>query len=286
MAAGKQLTIGGPVDLNISPLTVAGAGTTVVSGVIGDVRSDPLVGSAWAGQVGSLTVAGSGVLILGGANTFSGDTSLQGGVLHLANAAALQNSTLDIGGGALSIDGLTSVALGGLSGSVGLSLTNTAGQAVTLTVGNNSASTTYSGVLSGSGGALVKTGSGALTLTGNNTFAGGLAISSGTLSVPTWNESGTSGPLGTTPGGIVLGDASGDVGVLAYSGSSIVTARSFTMAAGGGGGFLLPSPSTTLTLTSPIDGAGTSAWPVRERWCSPAAILIRAPPISTAAISW
>ena len=254
VAAGKQLTIGGPVDLNISPLTVASAGTTIINGSIGDVRSDPLLGSAWAGQVGSLTITGSGTLILGGSDTFSGATALQGGVLHLANAAALQNSTLNLSGGQLSLDGVTSIALGGLSGNVNFSLTNTAGQAVNLTVGNNSVSATYSGVLSG-GGALVKTGSGVLTLTGNNTFVGGLAISDGTLSVPVWNESGTSGPFGAAAGGIGMGDASGDAGVLAYSGSSVVTARSFTLAAGGGG-FLLPSSSTTLTLTSPIDGAG------------------------------
>ena len=112
VAAGKQLTLGGSVDLNVSPLVVAGGGNTVINGVIGDVRNDPVLGRAWTGQVGTLTMAGSGTLILGAANTYSGNTLISSGTLQLAHPLALQNTTLDTSGnGCLSFGGETAATL-------------------------------------------------------------------------------------------------------------------------------------------------------------------------------
>ena len=180
VAAGKQLTVGGSVDLNINPLVVAGGGNTVINGVIGDVRNDPILGSAWTGQVGTLTMAGSGTLILGAANTYSGNTLISSGTLQLAHPLALQNSTLDTSGsGCLSFGGQTAATLGGLLGPGSLSLTNTASAAVALTVGADNASTTYSGGLSGGGASLIKTGTGTLAVSGSNTYDGGTTVNSG-----------------------------------------------------------------------------------------------------------
>ena len=41
MAAGRQILIGGPLNLNISSLTLSGSGKTLISGVIGDILTDP-----------------------------------------------------------------------------------------------------------------------------------------------------------------------------------------------------------------------------------------------------
>ena len=46
------------------------------------------------GGSGSLTKAGSGVLTLGGANTFYGTTTISGGTLDLCNGKSLQGSTV------------------------------------------------------------------------------------------------------------------------------------------------------------------------------------------------
>lgn len=134
---------------------------------------------------GNLTKIGGGMLILQGANTYSGTTAVASGTLHLANAAAVQESTVYPNGGSIVFDpSVTShdFTFGGLMGSGGVSLQDSSGNAVTLTVGNNDASTTYSGSLTGSGG-LNKIGAGELTLTGANSYAGATAVNGGWLAV-------------------------------------------------------------------------------------------------------
>ena len=111
---------------------------------------------------GGLTKTGSGKLTLSGTNTFNGPTIVSSGTLAVANALALQNSTLNsAGGGAISFSATTpSATFGGLTGSGNLT-----GPSGTLSIGNNGASTIYTGALSGSG-ALAKLGNGMLTLAG------------------------------------------------------------------------------------------------------------------------
>jgi fibronectin-binding autotransporter adhesin len=130
---------------------------------------------------GGLTKTGSGTLTLSGTNTFTGNTCAALGVLWLANAKALQNSTFQCtSGGTLSFGTLTAANLGGLAGSGTLALTNTAGSAVALSVGNNNTSTTFGGCLSGSG-SLAKIGLGTLTLSAANTYSGITTVGAGAL---------------------------------------------------------------------------------------------------------
>ena len=119
----------------------------------------------------------------------------------VANAQALQNSTLDMNAadaGAVAFN--QSSTLGGLTGSRNLDLGGT-----TLSVGNNAASTTYSGTLSS--GALTKVGSGQLSLARANSYTGGTVLSAGTLSFVTGGL-GSSGNV--QPGGGVLRWESGN----------------------------------------------------------------------------
>lgn len=60
----------------------------------------------WKNQIsgtGKLTKAGTGQLTLSGANTFSGGTVLQGGVLQVANATALGNGNVNLDKGNLNL---------------------------------------------------------------------------------------------------------------------------------------------------------------------------------------
>lgn len=163
------------ISLNIlltanEPFTAA-AGNIAVNGVLSD-----------AGSGFGITVTGPKTLTLAAANTYSGNTNVNGGTLNLANSQAVQNSTVSIGtNGALSFaGGITSPTLGGLAGPGNIALATTAAQPVTLNVGGNLQSTTYSGVLSGAGG-LVKTGGGTLTLAAPlaNSYSGATLVSGG-----------------------------------------------------------------------------------------------------------
>jgi fibronectin-binding autotransporter adhesin len=127
----------------------------------------------------------SGSIALSGSNTHTGDTILSesGATLRVANALALQNSTLAGTNGTVQFSGITAATFGGLKDNRNIVLTNVAGGAVTLSVGNNGQNTTYGGALSGSG-VLRKIGAGTLTLTGANTH-GNTEINGGTLQINT-----------------------------------------------------------------------------------------------------
>jgi autotransporter-associated beta strand protein len=161
--------------------TLAGTGAITLTGAGGNITTGAgtdTINCTIAGSVG-LTKLGSGTLVLGAANTFTGLTQITGGTLQLAHSNALQNSTLDYNnyGGVLSFGSLTSATFGGLQGAQSLSLTSTGGN-VALTVGSNNASTTYSGQLSG-GGSLAKVGAGRLILTGPNSYTGLTTVMAG-----------------------------------------------------------------------------------------------------------
>ncbi len=152
---------------------------------------------------GGLTKLGAGMLILGGANTYIGGTTISSGTLQLAlgNSAGLGALTgpLTIHSATLDLNG-NSPTVGALTGNAAALITNTAVSSGTLTVGQSSSSTTtYGGsIVDGPNApsatvALVLTGSGTLTLNGTNTYTGGTSVEGGTLVVtsPQGIEDGT-----------------------------------------------------------------------------------------------
>jgi autotransporter-associated beta strand protein len=143
------------------------------------------VGGASISGTGGVTESGKGMLTLSGANTYLGPTTLaSGATLVVANANALQNSTLNFTNGTVSFAATTTAAtFGGLQGTntaQNLVLANTAGP-VALTVGGNNSTTTYSGNLSGAG-SVTKSGTGAVTLSNAN-YTGATTVNSGTLTI-------------------------------------------------------------------------------------------------------
>ncbi len=124
-------TTGGTVSLGSAALTVNQNGNTTYSGIITGT--------------GSLTKDGTGRLILGGANSYSGGTTVTAGVLE-GTTTSLQHDILD-----------------------------------NATVDFNQSFTgTYSGSITGTGN-VIKDGTGTVILTGMNNYSGGTTVNDGTL---------------------------------------------------------------------------------------------------------
>ncbi|GMU20385.1 MAG: hypothetical protein AMXMBFR13_04820 [Phycisphaerae bacterium] len=182
---GHTLTInGGTFSTNrlidavgaVSPVALsdpAGNSALTVGVNNGSSTFDGLISDA-AGGPGGITKVGAGTFRLTNANTFSGDTRIDGGKVILGNALALQDSTVLINvDNGLDINSLNA-NLGGLAGSGALGIGSQ-----TVSVGANNKSTSYSGTLSGGTGSLLhKTGNGSLTLSGGTS---GTPSSLGTL---------------------------------------------------------------------------------------------------------
>ncbi|MEZ0390377.1 MAG: beta strand repeat-containing protein, partial [Verrucomicrobium sp.] len=175
----------------VKTLTLTGAGGGTLSGVVSNGGATSV----------AVTKTGAGTWVLTGANTYTGTTTISAGVLRLANANAVQNSTLTInvangvtfGGGVLNFN------VGGLAGSGALALTDVNATNVNLTVGANNASTTFTGVISGAGN-LIKTGTGTLTLNALSTFTGNIVVDGGTFTTALNRNAGnpTTTALGNT----------------------------------------------------------------------------------------
>jgi autotransporter-associated beta strand protein len=201
MVSGGVLSISSAANVVDSPTIVLNGGDLLANGSF-SVNNNISIGASTAGLIdsdGTLTLngviasggsannltvnslGGTGTVILGATNTFNGTTVISAGTLQLASSNALENSTLNYSSGTLNLGTLTTLNLGGLSGTQNLGL----GSAVLLTVGGNNASTTYSGGLSGTSASLTKMGSGTLTLTGPNTYSGSTTVNGGELEIST-----------------------------------------------------------------------------------------------------
>lgn len=125
-----------------STLTLANAATITTQSVDAGINSI-ITGSA------GLVKAGSGFLILGGANTYTGGTTISAGTLQIGNGGA---------GGILPGDVVNNAVL----------------------AFNRSNTQTYAGAISGSG-EVTKAGTGTQILTGTNSYAGQTSVTNGTL---------------------------------------------------------------------------------------------------------
>jgi len=205
-----------------SQTTFTNNGSIILNGVLGS-------------GIGEFVKNGTGLLSLGGANSYSGTTTINGGTVQfgasgsLSSAAAVTinaGGTLDLNGyneSILSLAGAGNVTLGG----------------GTMTV-NNTAATTFSGVLSGTGG-LIKAGSSTMTLSGVNTYTGGTTINAGAISIAAATGLGNATNVLTLNGGTLTTSA------------TLTSARAITLGTNGG---TFNVGGTTLTLSGPIGGPG------------------------------
>jgi autotransporter-associated beta strand protein len=170
---GAITTTGSVIDyangIDVANSIVINSTTTQLQALTGVTATQSGVISE-TGGARPLEKIGAGTLILTGANTYTGVTTITAG-------------TLQIGAGGTA---------GGIAGNIANNSTLTF---------NRSDDVTYAGVISGTGG-LTKQGSNTLILTGANTYTGGTTISVGTIQV------GAGGTAGSITGNVVVNGAS------------------------------------------------------------------------------
>lgn len=221
-----------------------------------------------SGGIGSLSITGTGNVVLNSANTFTGGLTLNGASLKqgVATAFGSANGALQLVTGSIDLNGIAT-GLGSLSGNGG-SITNLSPSPATLTLGNNNATGgNFAGSISGDI-SLTKTGSGIQVLAGNNPYTGLTTVSAGTL------RSGADHAIGN--GGLALGGGTLDlqtfsdtVGAVSLNSgtligtSGILTASSYSLNSGlvsariGGASATLAKTGTTYTNTATLSGANT-----------------------------
>lgn len=203
---GYSLEMTGDVSITTaaaSPLTIDTSANATISGAVGST------------QGAGLTKMGTAVLMLTGANTYTGATNISGGTLQIGN--------------------------GGTTGSLSTSSTITNDGALvfkrsnTITQGAN-----FAGSIGGNGG-VTQAGSGTLILAGNNTYAGPTNISGGTLQIGN----------GSTTGKLSTGSAIVNNGALIFNRSNAVAqGTDFSSAAITGSGGLTQAGGGSLTLNA------------------------------------
>jgi fibronectin-binding autotransporter adhesin len=192
-------------------------------------------------ESGTGITVGYGTLILSGANSYKGATTIAAGTLRLgANGSLPSGTPLAIAsaniGGTFDLNGF-SQTIGSLSSSPGINGTGTQSPGILLTgplTVDETNSTVFAGVISGSGGSFTLNGNSTLTLTGTNTYTGATILSAGTLALA------TNGSISSSPSISIAAGATFDVSGLA----------STTYTLGGG---------ETLTASGTGTGIGTTA---------------------------
>jgi len=273
-ATGATLDLGG-FSLAVGSLTGVTGSLVTNSGVSANAvltTGSLSTSTTFAGNIqnGTSTTAlaktGSGTLTLSGANSYTGLTGVNAGVLKAGSTTAFSGSS------ATTIASGATLDLGGFSTSIGSladagTVTNN-GTAATLNTGGDNSSTTFTGVIQNGSGTtgLTKSGTGTLTLTGANTYTGATTVSAGTVQI----GNGTSGSLSASSAvsvasgaTLALNRATGSTFANAVSNAGTINfQQTGTLTVSGvisGGGAVTQSGSGTTALTGTNSYTGTTA---------------------------
>ncbi len=198
-------------------------------------------------EMGTAPTIGEGVLVLSGANNYTGGTTIACGTLRLgANGSLPSGTPMTIAsaaiGGTFDMNGF-SQTIGSLTSSPGIGGTGTQTPTILLTgpltILQNS-TTTFSGAIVSSGGSLTINGGGDLILNGTNTYTGNTAINAGALSL------GATGSINNTAQISIAAGAAFDVSAI----PSYTLGAGTTLSAGGNASQAILNGGTTVSLGS------------------------------------
>ena len=207
----------------------------------------------------ALTKAQAGTWVLGGANTYSGNTTVSAGTLRQGAASVIPNGS---GNGTFAVSSGATFDLGGYNSTLNNAATAgtinnaTGGGTPTLTIGANNTGVTISGQIKNTTGtlSLVKTGTGSMTLSGANTYAGGTTINAGSIVIT------SDGNLGATTGTLTLNCGTGTSTVagtgLHFNAISVTLNASRGITLGTNGGCIGAAQTYKATLAGVITGTG------------------------------
>ncbi|MEO0016882.1 MAG: hypothetical protein RLZZ522_165, partial [Verrucomicrobiota bacterium] len=220
--AALTLTVNAATTNGITFTQVAtlSGGTLTLAGAAPTISGSGIIRSVVAGNVG-FTQTASSALTLSGANTYSGETLIQGGILKITHFSALGTpagkTTVDAGGeleltgNNLTVSEPLTLNGGELCGDS--SYSHTYEGAITLTansaLSSDAGSLKVTSVIDGGFG-FTKVGTGVLALSGENTYSGGTTLSTGTLAIHNAKALGTgaftisSGTLDNSSGAPVI----------------------------------------------------------------------------------
>lgn len=268
-AGSRSLTVDSPVTfsggVSNGDLVKAGSGTLVLSADGNTYGATTInagtlqVGSGGTtGSLGTGAVVNNSALVFArtGSGTYANPISGAGAIRAVSGTTSLSGTSTFTG--PITIDAGALLGTGGAGLLGGGSYAGAIATEGDLTIGS-SGNQTLSGVISG-GGRVLKSGAGTLTLSAANSFAGGVSLAAGTVSIadaaalgagpisPALASGGTttlnftSAAAGTIPNAITLGDPG-------------ATARTFAIVKSASSA----SGGTNLALSGPITGGGTAA---------------------------
>jgi autotransporter-associated beta strand protein len=177
----------------------------------------------------ALTKVGTNVLTLAASNSYAGPTTLNAGILGVANEHALGVGDLSLAGGLLDVRS-PRLYVNSLAGSAGAVIANNSTASTNRLIVQGTNTTTFGGVIengAGGGGMALTLLGGSLTMSGGNTYTGGTIVGSGASFYI------ANGPAGVTGG------------VIASNGATL----------GLSGGSTTPGTPTSITT---VDGATVS----------------------------
>uniref|UniRef100_A0ABS3M9F0 Autotransporter domain-containing protein n=4 Tax=Pseudomonadota TaxID=1224 RepID=A0ABS3M9F0_9BRAD len=267
----------GLVDPTGHSVVSLGAKTLTITRAVGTYNGVIQDGGIGGGTGGNVTIALGGLARFGGANTYTGLTTINaGGELDLMSGGSIASSKAVINDGIFDISRAGGgVSINGLSGTSIFGAVNLGANTLTFTNANG----TFAGVIrdGGAGGGVAITG-GKEILTGINTYTGATTVTGGTLEVDgsianslkvTVNSGGTLSGTGIVGAPTIVSFHNGVTSTLLDANPGATTAVDGTIVVKEPvtgdtlrGGFVIPAPTTimsggTLAPGSAADPTGT-----------------------------